>query len=59
MKYEVIVYCSGVTATMDIIEAPEDYTAKQYLDDCRGNADPEYVELLESNEFILSAIEEE
>jgi len=46
---------TGATSPIDNIEAPENYTAVQYVADCKANADPEWVEMLESGDVSLVA----
>lgn len=36
----------GVASPIDTIEAPSDYTADQYIEDCKANADKEWVDML-------------
>lgn len=49
---------TGATSPIDTIEAEAGYTAEQYIKDCRENADPEWVEMLEAGEVHLVEIEE-
>ena len=60
VKYQVEFYDynNGATSPIDTIEAPEDYTAEQYIKDCKENADPEWSEMLENGEVKLYAIED-
>jgi len=60
MKYEVDYFdpTNGATSPIDTIEAPFGYTVVQYIEDCRKNADQEYVEMLERGEVTLVAITE-
>lgn len=60
MKYTVEFYdhSNGATSAIDNIEAPEGYTAEQYVDDCRKNAADEWVQMLEAGEVTLFPIED-
>ena len=60
MKYQVNYYdpANGATSAIDIIEAPEGYTAEQYVTGCAENAEPEYAEMLHAGEVSLETIEE-
>ena len=60
MKYQVEFTDArtGATSPIDICEGPEGYTAEQYIEDCRKNADYEWVEMLESGEVEILAIED-
>jgi hypothetical protein len=48
MKYDVDFYefSSGMASPIDTIEAPEGYTAEDYIRDCEENADAEWVEMI-------------
>lgn len=60
MKYEVNFtdYNTGATSAIDTVIGPQDYTADQYIRDCRENADDEWNELFELGEITLIAIDE-
>lgn len=60
MKYEVNFhdYETGATSPIDNIEAPEGYTARQYIKDCKANADDEWNQMLKNGEVRLSVYEE-
>lgn len=58
MKYEVNLFRNGATSPIDVIEAPAGYTPEQYAQDCRENADAEWIEMIESGEIILNSIED-
>lgn len=60
MKYEVNFhdYETGATSPIDNVEAPEGYTAKQYIRDCKANADDDWNEMLKLGEVTLAATEE-
>lgn len=60
MKY--IVYLTdrttGAVSPIDNIEVSEEYTAADYVRNCRENADPEFCEMLAHGEIKLEAVEE-
>lgn len=60
MKYQVnfTEYSTGATSPIDTIDAPAGYTAEDYINDCKENADPEYIEMLETGHVVLVEIEE-
>ena len=60
MKYEVNYFdpANGATSPIDTIDAPEGYTAEQYIADCRENADQEFAEMLERGKVTLIAVTE-
>lgn len=47
--YEVDLWDSvtGAVSAIDTVEAPEGYTAEDYIRDCKANAGDEWVEMLE------------
>lgn len=54
MKYEVDYRDqNGATTAIDNITAPVGYTAEQYIEDCKQNADDEWNEMLQSGTVIL------
>lgn len=55
MKYTVEFkdYRNGATSAIDTIEAQEGYTAEQYIEDCRKNADQDWIEMLENGEVTI------
>lgn len=59
MKYQVEFYdySNGAKSPIDKIEAPEGYTAEQYIKDCEENADPDYVEMLRGGKVELLPVE--
>lgn len=60
VKYEVDFTDSrtGATSPIDTVVAPEGYTAEQYLNDCRENADQEWIDMLEHGTVKLVAIDD-
>lgn len=58
-KYQVSFYdfSNGATSEIDTIEAPDGYTAEQYVADCRKNADDEWVKMLENGDVTLYELE--
>lgn len=59
-KYEVNFTDSrnGATSPIDNIEAADNYTAEQYIADCKENADDEWNEMLASGTVSLVEVEE-
>lgn len=55
MKYQVEYTDSrtGATSAIDTITAAEGYTAEQYIEDCRENADQEWIDMLEQGTVEL------
>ena len=55
MKYQVefIDYRTGAKSPIDTIEAPDGYTAEQYIKDCEANAEPEYIDMLKAGQVEL------
>ncbi len=53
MKYEVVLHKDSYDLSIDVIEAPEDYTADDYVADCEKNADTEWREMLETGDVEL------
>lgn len=51
-------YNNGATSAIDVITAPDGYTAEQYIADCRANADDEWNEMLANGEVTLLEVEE-
>jgi hypothetical protein len=49
---------TGATSPIDTIDAPEGYTAEDYLRDCRANADQDYIDMLEAGEVRLDMVED-
>lgn len=49
---------TGATSPIDTIDAPEGYTAEDYLRDCRDNADQDYIDMLEAGEVRLDMVED-
>lgn len=47
----------GKISPIDTITADSDYTAEDYISDCEGNADPDYVEMLKNGDVTLTAID--
>lgn len=60
MKYEVNFrnFESGATSPIDVIDTEEGYTAQMYIQHCKENADPEWIEMLEKGEVKLVPIED-
>ena len=50
---------TGATSPIDTIKAPEGYTAEQYIEDCKDNADQEWIDMLENGTVELTEIEED
>lgn len=44
---------TGATSSIDNIEAPEYYTAEQYIEDCKDNADPDWNRMLAAGSITL------
>lgn len=44
---------TGAVSPIDNIEAPEGYTAEQYISDCASNADQEWNEMLAHGKVII------
>lgn len=58
-KYEVnYTDNSGVTSPIDTIIKPEGYTAEQYMEDCKENADDEWNEMLSAGSVRLTVIDD-
>lgn len=59
MKYQVEYYDpkNGATSPIDVIEAPEGYTAEMYIEDCEGNADDDWCEMLKDGKISVLAVE--
>ena len=59
MKYTVAFHdCrNGATSYIDNIEAPEGYTAEDYIRDCKSNADDDWNEMLTHGEVTLESEE--
>ena len=49
---------TGAISPIDTITAPDGYTADDYIRDCRENADPEWIEMIESGTVTLTEIED-
>lgn len=47
---------TGTTSSIDTFEAPEGYTAEQYIKDCDIYADSEYCEMLHKGTVTLEII---
>jgi hypothetical protein len=60
MRYQVDFYdySNGATSPIDTIEAPEGYTAEDYIRDCQENADDAWNEMLASGKVELVKIED-
>ena len=60
MKYQVNItdYENGATSAIDTIEAPEGYTAENYIKDCEANAEDEWIEMLKSGTVTIEPVEE-
>lgn len=60
MKYQVEYTDSrtGATSAIDTITAAEGYTAEQYIEDCRENADQEWIDMLEQGTVELIELPE-
>lgn len=58
MRYQVSITINGITSDIDTIEAPQGYTAEEYIEDCRRNADDEWNDMLETGMIELWEIEE-
>lgn len=61
MKYEVDFHDrrNGATSAIDTIDAPEGYTAEDYVKDCRENADDDWNEMLGHGEVTLIPVMEQ
>ena len=59
MKYEVNYIDSetGAESPIDTVWADPGYTAEDYLNECRENAEPEWTEMLEKGEVVLYPVE--
>ena len=59
-KYEVNYYdpSNGATSAIDTVEAPEGYTAEDYIKGCLDNADEEWNEMLAKGEVSLVDVTE-
>lgn len=57
-RYEVDFYDynNGATEAIDTITAALDYTAEQYIEDCRHNADAEWCELFDHGVITLHPV---
>ncbi len=49
---------TGATSAIDTIEEHDGYTAADYIEDCRKNADAGWVEMLEGGEVELHEIDD-
>lgn len=60
MRYQVDFYdySNGATSPIDTIEAPEGYTAEDYIRDCQENADDAWNEMLAGGKVELVKIED-
>jgi len=61
MKYQIEFYdpSNGATSPIDTVEAPEGYTAKDYIRDCRKNADKSWNEMLKSGTVTVIPLDED
>lgn len=59
-KYQVDFYDpdNGATSPIDTINAPDGYTAEDYIRDCRKNADDDFIVMIERGTVTLTPIEE-
>ena len=57
MKYEVDLTENGVTSAIDTIDAPENYTATDYILDCEANADQEWCDMLKKGQVTLIPVD--
>lgn len=44
---------TGATSPIDTVEAPEGYTAEQYIKDCEANADPEWIDMIHEGKITV------
>lgn len=51
-------YENGATSTIDKLEAPEGYTAEDYIRGCQTNADDEWNEMLAHGEVYIVPVED-
>ena len=60
MKYCVEYYDprNGATSPIDNVEAPDGYTAEQYIKDCEKNADQDWVDMLHNGIVTLWRVED-
>lgn len=49
---------TGATSAIDTFEERDGYTAADYIEDCKKNADAEWVEMLEGGEVEIREIED-
>lgn len=49
---------TGAKAPVDTITAPKGYTADDYIRDCRENADPEWIAMIETGEINLVPVDD-
>ena len=61
MKYQIEFYdpSNGATSPIDVVEAPEGYTADNYIRDCKENADASWCEMLESGTIMVVELDED
>ena len=54
-KYEIDFYDkrNGATSPIDTVEAPAGYTAEQYIEDCKKNADKDWNDMLAEGEVTV------
>ena len=60
MKYQINLTdpSTGATSAIDTVTAPEGYTAEDYINDCRENADQAWIDMLEQNTVTIEPIED-
>lgn len=46
-------HTTGATSPIDTIQAPDGYTAADYIEDCEKNAGPDYIEMLKNGDIEL------
>lgn len=57
MKYQInFTDRNGVTSAIDTVEGPA-FTAEEYIEGCRENADQEWIDMLESGTVTVERIE--
>ncbi len=53
MKFEVVLHQDGCDSSIDVIEAPEGYSADDYIRHCYRKADAEFIKMLGTGEVEL------
>ena len=58
-RYLIQLTVNGTTSDIDNVNASEGYTADQYMEDCRENADDDWLEMISLGEIRVIDVTEE